>query len=52
MVFVILGGRFGEVNQAGIQFYSNLIDALLRKGSFCVKLQSSKSIPLQSLEGN
>ncbi|KAF3451692.1 hypothetical protein FNV43_RR07788 [Rhamnella rubrinervis] len=25
-------GRFGGVNQAGINFYSNLIDALLRKG--------------------
>lgn len=43
-MFVIVGGRFGEVNQAGISFYNNLIDALLLKGNGCITYQSPNSI--------
>lgn len=30
--FFTIGGRFGEINPVGIQFYNKLIDALLLKG--------------------
>ncbi|KAJ4972870.1 hypothetical protein NE237_006044 [Protea cynaroides] len=31
---VLPRGRFGEVNQEGIEFYNNLIDAILMRGNF------------------
>lgn len=43
IVSVILGGRFGEVNQAGIEFYNKLIDALLLKGNYCLVSDQSQA---------
>lgn len=34
--FFTTGGRFGEINPVGIQFYNKLIDALLLKGNLAV----------------
>lgn len=32
MAYLIIGGRFGEVNPKGVLFYNNIIDNMLLKG--------------------
>lgn len=49
---VYIGGRFGEVNPAGIAFYNRLIDSLLLKGTHSIVASHARTFSSRAWDLN